>query len=129
MKTEQLIIAQNDYNRLRFLSVGHELSAELDRAIVVPSERMPTDVVAMYSRVVYIDESSGIRREIELVYPNEANPTVGQISVLAPVGSALLGLSVGRSIDWEYPNGTIHRLRIERVLPQQNLTPQYPPAA
>jgi len=74
----------------------------------------------MHSRVLYVDENSGIRREIELVYPDEANPAAGQISVLAPVGSALLGLTVGRSIDWAYPDGNIHRLRIERVLSQHN---------
>ena len=126
MNMEQLLIAQNDYVRLRGLGEGHELSAELDRAIVVPSERMATDVVAMYSRVAYVDENSGVRREIELVYPDEANPAAGQVSVLAPVGSALLGLAVGRSIDWEYPDGTIHRLRIERVLSQHNPPPPCP---
>ena len=129
MNMEQLLIAQNDYVRLRGLGEGHELSAELDRAIVVPSERMATDVVAMYSRVAYVDENSGVRREIELVYPYEANPVTGQVSVLAPVGSALLGLAVGRSIDWAYPDGVIHRLRMERVLSQHNPPPQCPSAA
>ena len=128
INTEQLLITQDDYIRLRTLGEGHELSSELDRAIVVPPERMTKDVVTMHSSVLYVDENSGIRREITLVYPEEANPTIGQISVLAPVGSALLGLSVGRSIDWAYPDGNIHRLRIERVLPQHN-SPQWRPSA
>ena len=118
MNTDELIISQYDYARLRALDDRHELAAELDRAIVVPRERLPIDIVAMHSRVIYVDESVGMRREVELVYPNEANPAAGQISVLAPVGSALLGLAVGRSIDWEYPGGEIRRLRIECVLPQ-----------
>lgn len=118
MNTDELIISQYDYARLRALGDRHELAAELDRAIVVPEERMPIDVVAMHSRVIYVDESVGMRREVELVYPNEANPAAGQISVLAPVGSALLGLAVGRSIDWEYPGSEIRRLRIECVLPR-----------
>ena len=117
MNTDELIISQYDYARLRALDDRHELAAELDRAIVVPRERMPIDIVAMHSRVIYVDESLGMRREIELVYPSEADPAAGQISVLAPVGSALLGLAVGRSIDWEYPGGEIRRLRIECVLP------------
>ena len=77
---------------------------------------MPRDVVAMYSRVIYVDEKLGTRREVELVFPAEANPAAGKISVLAPVGSALLGIAAGRTIDWPYPDGEIHRLRIERVL-------------
>jgi regulator of nucleoside diphosphate kinase len=118
LNTDELIISQDDYARLCALGGSHELAAELDRAIVVSAERMPVDVVAMYSRVVYVDESLGTRREVEVVYPEEANPATGQISVLAPVGSALLGLTVGRSIDWEYPGGEVRRLRIERVLTQ-----------
>ena len=128
INTEQLLITQDDYIRLRTLGEGHELSSELDRAIVVHSERMAKDVVTMHSRVVYVDENSGIRREIELVYPDEANPAAGRISVLAPVGTALLGLAVGRAIDWGYPDGEIHRLRIERVLSQHNPPRQCAPA-
>ena len=118
LNTDELIISQDDYARLCALGGSNELAAELDRAIVVSAERMPVDVVAMYSRVVYVDESLGTRREVEVVYPEEANPATGQISVLAPVGSALLGLAVGRSIDWKYPGGEVRRLRIERVLTQ-----------
>ncbi len=70
----------------------------------------------MNSRLIYADESTGATREVELVYPNEADPVTGRISVLAPVGCALLGLSVGQSIDWKLPSGQIHRLRVERVL-------------
>lgn len=111
-----LIISRADYARLRVLDGGDELFEELERAIVVHSERIPHDVVTMHSRFIYIDEYVGIRREIELVYPDEADPAAGRVSVLAPVGSALLGLAAGRSIDWKYPGGEIHRLRVERVL-------------
>jgi len=106
----------NDYIRLRELVGDHALAEELDRAIVVPADRIPKDVVTMNSRLIYADESTGTTREVELVYPDEADPGTGRVSVLAPVGCALLGLSAGQSIDWNLPGGKIHRLRVERVL-------------
>lgn len=110
-----------DYIRLRELVEDHALSEELERAIVVPSDRIPMDVVTMNSRLIYSDENTGTTREVELVYPGEADPVAGRISVLAPVGCALLGLRAGQSIDWNLPNGKVHRLRVERVLSQPHL--------
>ena len=113
-----LVMLLDDYSQLRGLARDHELSDELDRAIVVPLERMPHDVVTMHSRCIYVDESTGTAREVELVYPDEADPAKGRISVLAPIGSALLGLATGHSIDWELPGGKIHRITVKRVLSQ-----------
>lgn len=110
-----LVVAQEDYARLCAMAGSHLLSDELDRAIVVPMEQMPQNVVTMNSRCVYFDESAKIRREVEVVYPEDADPAAGRISVLAPVGSALLGVAEGQSIDWVFPNGRVHRLRVERV--------------
>lgn len=94
------------------------LSDELDRAEVVPSERIAGNVVTMNSRVVFEDEETGESREVELVYPHESAPELRRVSVLAPIGSALLGLSVGQTIDWPVPGGKIKRLRIVRILYQ-----------
>ncbi len=117
-----LVVLLDDYSQLRGLARNNELkeglSDELDRAIVVPLERMPADVVTMHSRCIYVDESTGTAREVELVYPEEADPAQGKISVLAPIGSALLGLAVGQSIDWELPGGKIHRITVKCVLSQ-----------
>lgn len=113
---EDLYVSLSDCARLRKLVGEHPLAEELDRAIVVPSDRIPNNIVTMHSRLIYLDESTGATREVELVYPDEAAPDTGKVSVLAPVGSALLGLSVGQSIDWEFPTGEVHRLRVERVL-------------
>ncbi len=117
-----LVVLLDDYSQLRGLARNNELkeglSDELDRAIVVPLERMPADVVTMHSRCIYVDESTGTAREVELVYPEEADPEQGKISVLAPIGSALLGLAVGQSIDWELPGGKIHRITVKCVLSQ-----------
>jgi regulator of nucleoside diphosphate kinase len=92
-----------------------KLEDELLRAAVVPQERIPKDVVTMNSRVLFENESTGERREITLVYPREADIDAGRISILVPVGTALLGLRVGQSIDWELPNGAKQRYRVVAV--------------
>jgi regulator of nucleoside diphosphate kinase len=85
------------------------------RAVVVPRNEIPNDVVTMNSRVIFEIESTGERREITLVYPKDADIDSGKISVLVPIGTALLGLRVGQSIDWELPNGRKQRYRIVEV--------------
>lgn len=117
MLNNELIVSSRDYARLLALGSAVPLADELSRASVVPEERMPDNVVRMHSRVTYLDTDSGRRREVELVYPDEADLTSGKISVLAPVGSALLGLAEGQSIDWPFPRGGVRRLRVERTLP------------
>lgn len=91
------------------------LSDELGRANVLPPEDMPGDVVTMHSRIDCEDELHGERHTLTLVYPHEADVQQGRISVLAPVGSALFGLSVGQSIDWRTPDGRDLRLRVSAV--------------
>ena len=95
---------------------AEELEAELDRALVVPPARMPPSVVRMGSSVVFEDEQ-GRRRGLQLVYPHEASPAHGRVSVLAPVGVALLGMPVGAAIAWPLPGGRSARLRIVEVGP------------
>jgi len=115
-RPEELFVSVNDYVRLRELVGDDAFAEELERAIVVPTDRIPKNVVTMNSRLIYSDESTGTTREVELVYPDEADPVMGKVSVLAPVGCALLGLSAGQSIEWNLPGGKVHRLRVERVL-------------
>lgn len=116
MKNEELLIADTDYVRLAPLAGHDALAEELSRATVVPAERMPANVVRMHSRVTYLDERSGERREVELVFPEEADMASGKVSVLAPVGSALLGLEEGEAIEWPFPDGHVRRLRVERTV-------------
>src|SRR5438270_607280 len=94
------------------------MADELDRADVVPAERITASVVTMNSRVVFRDEESGETREVSLVYPNNSNAEGGRISVLSPAGSALLGLSVGQTIDWPLPRGRLKRIRAVEVVYQ-----------
>lgn len=92
-----------------------QLEGELIRAVVVPREQIPKDVVTMNSRVIFENETTGERLEIKLVYPREADIDAGKISILVPVGTALLGLRVGQSIDWALPSGEKHRYRVVGV--------------
>jgi regulator of nucleoside diphosphate kinase len=110
-----LIITDTDLRLLRMLKPHDELQQELERAIVVSSEAVPRDVVTMNSRVLYVDETTGERRLVQIVYPEEADAGAGKVSVLAPVGAALLGLSVGQAIEWDFPDGSTRRLRVEDV--------------
>jgi len=112
---EPPVVSITDCMRLRQYPLSDELTDELDRAIVVHPEHIPNDVVTMHTRCAYIDERTGMRREIELVYPDEADPGQGKISVLTPVGSALLGLRVGQEIPWAFPDGSVHRLKVASV--------------
>ena len=88
------------------------LQGELDRAEqVVGHEEVPAGVVTMNSRVHCREEASGKEYHLTLVYPHEAGAE-GTVSVLAPVGCALLGLSVGQTIDWTVPGGKTLRLTL-----------------
>ncbi|MET3453843.1 MULTISPECIES: nucleoside diphosphate kinase regulator [Pseudomonas] len=92
------------------------LQTELDRAEnVVGHEEVPADVVTMNSRVHCREESSGKDYHLTLVYPQDANADEGRISILAPVGSALLGLKVGQHIDWPAPGGKTLKLTLLAV--------------
>jgi len=91
------------------------LSQELDRAQILPPEKIPAGIVTMHSKVECVDELHGSTHTLTLVYPHEADFDQGKVSVLAPVGSALLGLGIGQSIDWLAPGGRKLRLRVTAV--------------
>ena len=117
----QIYLTQNDMDRLLKLVEPQsgkrfeKLESELVRANVVSREEIPEDIVTMNSRVIFENETTGERREITLVYPGSADIDAGKVSVLVPVGTALLGLRVGQSIDWELPGGETQRYRIVEV--------------
>lgn len=115
MTMDRLIVTETDFALLRNIDSHEALDRQLGRAIVVSDEAVPDDVVTMNSRVLYVDEKTGERRFVTIVFPDEADADAGRISVLASVGSALLGLSIGQAIEWSYPDGTTGRLRVEDV--------------
>lgn len=121
MTMDLLIVTETDFALLRRIVPHEALEHELGRAIVVSEEAVPEDVVTMNSRVLYVDETTSERRFVTIMFPDEADAGAGRISVLAPVGSALLGLSIGQAIEWPFPDGTTRRLRVEDVSFQPEL--------
>ena len=93
----------------------HELERELNRAAIVESTEIPADIVTMNSTVRLVDGSTGEILTLTLVYPDQANISEARVSVLAPVGMAILGCRQGETIEWNVPAGT-RSLRIERIL-------------
>lgn len=93
--------------------VADELLAELERARIVAESKLADTVVRMGSTVTYSAED--VERRVTLVYPGEADIGAGRISVLTPVGAALIGLKEGQSIDWKARDGRTHRLTVLKV--------------
>jgi regulator of nucleoside diphosphate kinase len=125
-----IYITEADLDRLRTLIAvmkhpGHDqvredldrLEEELDRAEIVTPQSLPHDVITMRSRVRLRDVVSGQEMVYSLVFPNEADLRQGKISVLAPIGTALLGCQAGEIIEWDVPAG-LKRFKVEEVLYQ-----------
>jgi regulator of nucleoside diphosphate kinase len=124
MQDQYLFLTEGDFVRVMALQPDPPLRAELERAIVVAPAAIPSSVVTMYSQVRYLDESAGMCRQIQIVYPEDADVEEGKISVLTPVGAALLGLALGQAIDWEFPDAQTRRLRVEEILYQPESGPR-----
>ena len=103
------------WQRLHPLS-GALLLDELERAATVTAEELPGDVVTMRSRVAFVDRASGERHSVQLVYPGEADMARQRVSILTPIGAALIGMRVGRGIDWPNRQGERRRLTIVEVI-------------
>lgn len=136
MKQREIFITQFDKNRLEELievaeTFGdhgrkdlQDLQEELDRARIVPSKKVPSTVVTMNSRVLLRDVDTSEEMTYTLVFPMEADIDSGAISVLAPVGTAILGYSEGDVVEWPVPSGR-RRISIERVLYQPEAAGDY----
>ena len=127
-----LYVTESDLARLeRLLEVSkrtanvNALADELGRAATVSPQEVPPDVVTMNSTVQFRDDATGEDSVISLVYPQDADAGARKVSVLAPVGSALLGLSVGQVIEWPMPTGLTRRLRLLSVLYQPEAAGRY----
>jgi len=129
MNPRRIHITELDKTRLEELIAvaehtgGHDqkdlraLAGELARAQVVPSNQVAADVVTMNSKVALRDTDSGETMTYRLVFPKDADVDAGAISVMAPVGMAILGYAVGDVVEWAVPSGS-RRLSIEQVLYQ-----------
>ncbi|MDM9644822.1 nucleoside diphosphate kinase regulator [Rhizobium sp. S163] len=118
-----IAIARSEHERLTKLAeafavrtpeVSDELLTELERARVVDDAKIPGDVVRMGSSLRYTSDL-GEDRSVTLVYPGDADIAAGRISIMTPIGAALIGLSPGQSIDWRARDGRVHRLTVQKV--------------
>ena len=129
MTDRHIFVTANDHKRLGELLLVAEsfgdkgrldlksLAAELRRAQVVESRDVPKTVVTMNTRLRFVDLDDGQRMEVTLVFPADADIDAGRMSVLSPIGTALLGYSKGDAIEWAVPAG-IRRIRIEEIVYQ-----------
>jgi len=125
----QIVMTQFDKERLdELLAVAdafrgrdredlQDLQAEMARAEIVASEKIPGDVVTMNSQVVLRDLNTSKRLTYTLVFPRDADVGAGRISVLAPIGTAILGYRAKDTVECSAPSGT-RRIRIEKILYQ-----------
>lgn len=129
-----ITVTRTDHERLLRLADAHTarnpqaaeaLMAELDRARIVKDGTIRDDIVRMGSTLRFTSDL-GEDRTLTLVFPGEADITAGKVSILTPIGAALIGLSAGQSIDWTALDGRVHRLTVEMV---EVLTGSSAPAA
>jgi regulator of nucleoside diphosphate kinase len=129
MTHRPILITEHDHSRLHALLERARsndpmnqqnvtaLAAELDRATVIPPREATPDVITMNSTAVLLDDETGEEEEWTLVFPEEADADRNRISVLAPIGTAMLGFRVGDTFEWKTPGG-VRRLRVKSVLYQ-----------
>ena len=123
-RSTTLIVSTAEYERLtdlanasmeRLPAVATELLDELERATIVDDKDMPKDVVRMGSTVTFKSDD-GHTRTLKLVYPADESLDDHRISIMTPVGAALIGLGAGQSISWTARDGKHHRLTVEKVV-------------
>ncbi|MDD3375583.1 MAG: nucleoside diphosphate kinase regulator [Candidatus Omnitrophica bacterium] len=136
MSNKIIYITDNDMKRLRELimvardygpedeKVLKELENELDKAKIVKFKDIPKDVITMNSVIYLLDVAEGEVAVYKLVFPNQADASEDRVSILAPLGTALLGYSVGDIIEWKVPAG-IAKWKVEKVLYQPEAAGDY----
>lgn len=124
MNADVILITEKDLLRIKHIlsfqrSEDFEnLELELDRAKIISDDTVPPDLVTMNSKVRFQNVQDNKEMVISIVYPSEANFAEGKVSVLASLGSALLGLRVGQEINWMFPDGKTKTLRILDIIYQ-----------
>jgi regulator of nucleoside diphosphate kinase len=111
----------SDYRGSEYLA---ELQAELDHAQLVSSHAISQEIVTMNSRVVLLDLATRKEETYTLVFPEDADLSQGKISILAPIGTAMLGYGIGDTFEWEVPAGK-RRLKVKRIIYQPEAAGDY----
>lgn len=99
--------------------IGEFLAEELSRAAIVPDDACAPNIVRIGSVITYRERATGRIRTVTLVYPKDADIDHQRISILTPIGAALIGLSPGQSIEWPSPSGTMESLTVLEVMNPQ----------
>lgn len=123
---KRIVLSKHDLMRLRALFGTYaslsamdrenllDLREEVERANIVDTDQLPADVVALDSSVVVRDVETGVCSSYTVVLPSQADLSAGRVSILAPLGTALLGFRKGDEVEWYMPSG-LRRLKIEAV--------------
>lgn len=127
MKPPEIVLTHEDFRAICTLladppisirRTAERLDEEIARARLVPSSAVGSDVVTMNTRVIVEELTSNVRRIVTVVYPDEADREEGRVSVLSPLGSALIGLRVGQTIEWSTAGRAPSRYRVGAILYQ-----------
>lgn len=123
--SDNILITEKDLLRIRTVMASNgktdwlaNLDLELERAKIITDSEVPRDLVTMNSKVRYLVKNENREATVTLVYPKDANIDEQKISVLAPLGSALIGLRVGQSINWQIHEGNTKIIEILEVIYQ-----------
>lgn len=123
------LLNELDHVRIRKLlplqGVPAALAELLEGADLVPPREVPAGVATMYSQLLLADLATGEERKLTLVYPSDADPARGFVSVLSPAGTGLLGLPVGAETSWQTPDGRLHSVRLLEILFQPEASGDY----
>lgn len=121
MNADVLLITEKDFTRIKHILSYQKneefdnLDQELERARIISDEEIPPHLITMNSEVRFLNLQENKEMTVKLVYPSEANFSEGKISVLASLGSALIGLQKGQEINWNFPGKKMRTLRILEV--------------
>jgi regulator of nucleoside diphosphate kinase len=118
------LIAEAKHSDYRGSEYLEDLEKELERGQVVAPTKIPPDVITMNSKVRLEDLENGEEMEYTLVFPKDADLSKGNVSVLAPIGTAMLGYRVGDTIEWHVPDG-MARLKVKEILYQPESSGDY----
>jgi len=136
MTERKIHITRYDMDRLTELIDGLRLSPkanqahldllekELYRAVLVDPQQIPHDVITMNSKVIITDTESGEKTTYTLVFPSAANISENKLSIMAPLGMALLGYRTGDIIEWPVPSG-VRKLKVDKIIYQPEASGDY----
>lgn len=122
MAEDTIMMTERDYLRIRHFINQHEsldlenLEIEIERAKLIDETEVPDDLVTMNRTVVFKTLQDEKENRLTLVFPNDANSGEGKISILAPLGSALIGLRKDQEINWMFPDGRTKTIKIVAVI-------------